>query len=169
LAAHQFEAITYQAGKAAMHRPGLRPWGQIGDLPIYLIGDAASQVKVTTVGGTVSGFWGASAAVDSILSGANYQRHLQRLNRELNIHWFIRWMLERMDNSDYSRLMDYINPVVMEFLAHRNRDQMANAFFRIIFLQPRFIILGARLLVRWLFQNLRRLTRPMSPTQEPSD
>ena len=50
------QALRYQASQVAMHHPGLQPWGKAGTMPVYLIGDAAGQVKVTTVGGTVSGF-----------------------------------------------------------------------------------------------------------------
>jgi len=34
---------------------------------IFPIGDAGGQVKVTTVGGTVTGLWGGMAAVQAIL------------------------------------------------------------------------------------------------------
>ena len=36
---------------------------------VYLVGDAAAQVKVSTVGGVVTGFRGALAVSESILNG----------------------------------------------------------------------------------------------------
>ncbi len=147
LAKYDFEVLAYQAGQAAMHQPGLRPWGQVGDLNVLLVGDAAGQVKVTTVGGTVTGFWGAQAAADALLNGSTYARNLRPLKRELDLHWFIRLLLERLDNQGYGDLIEAINENVIEFLGQRNRDEMAGAFWKLVFLQPRFIGLGLRLLL----------------------
>jgi len=147
LAKYEFEVLAFQAGQAAMHQPGLRPWSQVGDLNVILVGDAAGQVKVTTVGGTVTGFWGARAAADALLNGSSYARNLRPLKRELDLHWFIRLLLERLDNQGYGDLIEAINENVIEFLGQRNRDEMAGAFWKLAFLQPRFIGLGLRLLL----------------------
>ncbi|MEA3349401.1 MAG: NAD(P)/FAD-dependent oxidoreductase [Chloroflexota bacterium] len=145
---HGFQAQAYQVGQAAMHRPGLRPWGQVGHLPVYLVGDAAGQVKVTTVGGTVTGFWGAQAVVEAILDSRPYHRTLRPLKRELNMHWLIRFLLERLDNDDYDRMVELISPAVVDFLAQRNRDEMAGAFWKLLLLQPRFVGFAARFILK---------------------
>jgi flavin-dependent dehydrogenase len=144
--AHGFEPETYQVGQAAMHRPVARPWGCVGELPVYLIGDAAGQVKVTTVGGTVTGFWGARAVVDAILNDKPYAQALRPLKRELDMHWLIRLFLERLGNQGYDRMVELINPSVVAFLAKRNRDEMAGAFWKLLLLQPRFALFATRLL-----------------------
>ena len=143
---HGFEPEAYQVGEAALHRPGLRPWGCVGKLPVYLVGDAAGQVKVTTVGGTVTGFWGARAVVDAILNDKPYSQALRSLKRELDMHWTIRLFLERLSNQGYDRMVELINPAVVHFLAKRNRDEMAGAFWKLLLLQPRFALFAARLL-----------------------
>lgn len=149
LAKHDFKPLAFQAGQAAMHTTNLKPWGKVGNLPVMLVGDAAGHVKVTTVGGTVTGFWGAQAAVDSILEGKSYAEKLRPLKRELDLHWFIRLLLERLDNRGYDYLVDSINPGIQEFLGNHTRDEMAGVFWKMIFIQPRFIPLGLRLL--WPF------------------
>ena len=63
-----------------------------------MVGDAAGQVKVTTVGGTVTGIEGANAAARAILKRTSYRHELSSLKRELDLHWFIRVMLDRLDN-----------------------------------------------------------------------
>lgn len=146
---HNFQPLKYQAGQAAMHTPGLKPWGKVGNLPVLLVGDAAGHVKVTTVGGSVTGFWGAQAAVDSILNGKSYAEELRALKRELDLHWFIRLLLERLDNRGYDDLVKSINPGIQDFLGQHTRDEMAGEFWKMIFIQPRFIPLGLRLL--WPF------------------
>ncbi|MEA2008785.1 MAG: FAD-dependent monooxygenase, partial [Chloroflexota bacterium] len=144
---HGFVAQKYQSGQAAMHQPRLNPWGKVGDVDVLLVGDAAGQVKVTTVGGTVTGFWGAKAAVRSLLGGDSYPNELLLLKRELDTHWYIRTLLERLDNAGYDRLVSCITPAVRQFLARYNRDEMARNFWKLIFVQPRFIPLGLRLLL----------------------
>lgn len=145
---HGFVGQKYQSGQAAMHHPRLRPWKKVGDMDVLLVGDAAGQVKVTTVGGTVTGFRGAKAAVRALLGGGDrsYRSELRPLKRELDTHWYIRALLERLDNAGYDRLMTCITPAVQRFLARYDRDEMAKNFWKLIFVQPRFISLGLRLL-----------------------
>jgi flavin-dependent dehydrogenase len=147
------QAFGYQASQVAMHHPGFIPWGRVGTLPIYLVGDAAAQVKVTTVGGTVTGFWGAYAATQSILNGTSYARELRLLKRELDLHWWIRYLLERLDNSGYADLIRCITPSVQRFLGRQNRDQMARAFWQLPIREPRLLLLGLRILFKILLSR----------------
>jgi flavin-dependent dehydrogenase len=149
----RFEALDYQAGQAAMHHPGLKPWGKVGQTNVFLVGDAAGHVKVTTVGGTVTGFRGADAVVRAITEDISYRQALRPLKRELDLHWFIRSLLEQLDTPGYEDLIQQINPAVKKFLAHRNRDRMAGGFWRLALLQPRFLWLGAKLITRWLLSS----------------
>ena len=57
-----FKPLAYQGARIAMYQPGLRAAIRVGSAPVLLVGDAAGHVKVTTVGGTVSGLLGAEAA-----------------------------------------------------------------------------------------------------------
>lgn len=144
---HSFRALDMQSGQAAMHHPRLRPWGEVGGLKVLLVGDAAGQVKVTTVGGTVTGFWGAKAVSEAVLEGKAYADALQPLKRELDLHWWIRHLLERMDNSGYDRLVENINPRVVDFLGTHDRDGMRGHFWKLPFLQPGFVPMGLKLLL----------------------
>ena len=153
---HGFEVLAYQAGQAAMHTPDLKPWSKVGEMPVMLIGDAAGQVKVTTVGGTVTGFWGAQAVVDALSNGTDYSANLKALKKELDLHWFIRLLLERLDNAGYDYLVESMNAGIRNFLGNHTRDEMAGEFWKMIFIQPRFIPLGLRLL--WPFAKNRSST-----------
>jgi flavin-dependent dehydrogenase len=145
---HNLQPLAYQASRVAMHHPRLRPWTKVGNAPVLLVGDAAGQVKVTTVGGTVSGFWGAQAAVNALLYGTSYARELRPLAYELHTHWLIRLLLERLDNAGYDELVTHITHPVRQFLSHHNRDEMAANIWQLLLLQPRFLPLGVRLLFR---------------------
>jgi len=144
---HGFQPLAYQGAQVAMHHPQLRPWERVGSAPVLLVGDAAGQVKVTTVGGTVSGLWGAAAAVRALLRGTPYAHELRPLKRELDLHWFIRLLLDRLDNPGYDRLVSSVTPAVQQLLSRRNRDEMAGGFWKLLLLQPRLLVLGLRLLL----------------------
>ena len=137
LCLHSLKAESYQGAKVALHHPRLRPWGKIGELPILMVGDAAGQVKITTVGGTVTGIQGAEAAARTILKRTSYRHELSSLKRELDLHWFIRSMLDRLDNRGYSVLVDSLSSELRNFLGRHNRDSMAPVFWRLPFVQPR--------------------------------
>lgn len=141
------QATGYQGGWAALHHPGLQPWGRVGSLPVLLVGDAAGQVKVTTVGGTVTGLWGARAAARALLQGTGYGRELRTLKRELDLHWALRLLMDRLDNAGYDDLVCGVTPAVRAFLSRHNRDGVATAFWRLPFLQPKLALLGLRLLL----------------------
>ncbi|HIC89787.1 MAG TPA: NAD(P)/FAD-dependent oxidoreductase [Anaerolineae bacterium] len=140
--------LAYQGAQVAMHHPRLRPWTRLGAAPVYLIGDAAGQVKVTTVGGTLTGLWGAKAAVQALIRGTQYAQELRDLKRELDLHWFVRVLLDRLDNPGYDQLLRSVTPAVQDFLGRYTRDQMAGVFWRLALRQPRLLALGVRCLLR---------------------
>lgn len=129
---HALEPLAYQGALVALHRPRFKPWGRIDDVPVYAIGDAAGQVKVTTVGGSVTGLRGAEAAARAILRGTAYRTELRPLKRELDVHWWIRLCLERLDKSGYDLLLRITESRLRNFLSRHNRDQMSPVFWRLV-------------------------------------
>ncbi len=164
LVRHGLQPLEYQGARVAMYDPTLRPWGTVGTAPILLVGDAAGQVKVSTVGGTVSGIWGADAAVRALTRGTPYTRELRSLRRELDLHWFVRWLLDRADNGQYERLVRHISPAVQRFLGHYNRDEMAGKLWTLALRQPALLLLGGQLLLRRSFTGA---PPPASSTHMP--
>jgi len=144
---YNIKPIAYQASKVAMHHPKLKPWGKVGSTPVYLVGDAAGQVKVTTVGGTVSGLWGSRAAARAILNHTSYSRELRSLKRELDLHWLIRYSLDKLDNKGYDLLVKCITLRVQNFLGKYNRDQMAGSFWQLPLLEPRLLLVGFKVII----------------------
>jgi flavin-dependent dehydrogenase len=148
-----FQPRGYQVGRAALHQKGSQISFQLGDLPVDLVGDAAGQVKVTTIGGTVTGLAAARALAESILGGRSFTYRQSSVKRELDLHFFIRQLLNRMTLEDYCDLLSSITPPVSSFLAKRDRDAMKFHFWKLTFLQPGFIPLGLRLLLRQRIYN----------------
>jgi flavin-dependent dehydrogenase len=150
-----WQTLAYQGARVAMYDPRFRPWGTVGHAPVLLVGDAAGHVKVTTVGGSVTGFWGAAAAAESLLTGTHYAQTLRPLDRELRLHWLVRVTLDWLDNSGYDRLLHAVPPQVCRFLGHNNRDQMAGALWRELIRQPSLLSLGPQLLGAGLARRFR--------------
>lgn len=130
------EGEAYQAARVALYTPRLKPWGQIGRVPVLLVGDAAGHVKVTTVGGTVTGFWGAQAAARALVEGRPYSHLLRPLKRELDLHWLLRVMLDRLSLAGYEALIRALTPRVRTFLGRYTRDEMAGRFWWLVLTTP---------------------------------
>ena len=145
---HRLEAIEYQAAQVAEHRLGSRPWGRIGGSDLLLVGDAAGQVKMTTVGGVVAGLRGARAAAQAILQGMAYGEELRALKRELDLHWLIRGALNRLADADYDRLLELLNTGAQDILETYSRDEMARSLGGLLLAQPQWLLLGARAFLR---------------------
>jgi flavin-dependent dehydrogenase len=145
---HQITPLRYQSGSAALHTPTLLNEIRKGTIRILRVGDAAGQVKNTTVGGTVTGLVGALAAAQAVLNNTLYKVSLNDVKRELDLHAFIRFLLSKMSQADYQLLLHSLNPAVLSFLRKNNRDSMRSQFWKLVFIQPRFILLGIRLLLK---------------------
>lgn len=143
-----YEAFTIEAARVPLYRPFRKPFRKVGNSRVYLVGDAAAQVKVTTVGGTVTGLAGAAAAVRSILNATDYWSELRTLRRELNIHYLIRKAMDQFETEDYVLLVRSLNKKVLDVLHRTNRDRFATAFLRVLVNQPRLAVLGARALLK---------------------
>lgn len=113
---------------------------------VYLVGDAAGQVKVSTVGGLVTGFRGAIAVVQSILTGRPARR-ARSLRVELEAHRLIRKTLHDFTQDDYVGLFELLNDPAVASLGRTDRDQAAKALFKVFIAQPRLLTYSLRALL----------------------
>lgn len=137
-----FDPQSYQAARIPVYKGWVPASREFGAGRIHLVGDAAAQVKVTTVGGIVTGLRGAAGVAESILHRRN--RTLARLRRELDAHLMIRRALHHFQQSDYSRLVDLLNDGARESLGIHSRDEAIRVLWHICTNQPRFLLLGLR-------------------------
>lgn len=98
------------------------PTTNVSGADVYLVGDAVAQVKVTTVGGLVTGLRGARAAANAILRGRDYLKELRPLRYELGLHLMLRCVLNRFCSRDYYRLLGLLNEKTLHLLGRYNRD-----------------------------------------------
>ena len=144
MGAHGLEPQRFQAARIPLYTGWIES-RRFGAAQVHLVGDAAAHVKVTTVGGMVTGLRGAAGVVDQIVSGR--RRRLRALRGELDRHLLIRRALHRMDQRDYSRLLELLDPKTVRLLGHHTRDDVHRVLFGLLITEPRLMWLGLRSLL----------------------
>ena len=150
----KLDPIEFQGARIPVYNRWVPVQRQVGQSSVYLVGDAAAQVKVSTVGGTVTGFRGAIGVVESILGG--HSPELRSLRRELDLHLLLRRSLHHFEQSDYSRLVDLLNDPAKRSLGEYSRDEAWKILWRVCLSQPRLLLLG----LRGLLMRGRAVERP---------
>ena len=117
---------------------------------VFVVGDAAGQVKVTTVGGVVTGLHGARALATAVLNGKNYRKELRQLKLELDLHLLVRRVLNWFNDKDYDSLLSMLDGGLKDILQEWTRDELSNSFLSLILKEPRLITLGAKALLKSL-------------------
>lgn len=138
--------LEYQSAQIPLYSRWIHNYRKLGNSDVYLVGDAAGHVKVSTVGGIVTGFRGAMGVAESILNGGA-SRKLKELRRELNLHHLIRRMLTRFTQDEYIRLLDLLSPSAQQTLSLITRDETPKLLFHLFRKQPRLLFLGLKTLL----------------------
>jgi flavin-dependent dehydrogenase len=139
----RLDPLEFQGARIPVYTSWIPVRRQVGQSSVYLVGDAAAQVKVSTVGGTVTGFRGALGVAEAILNGGT-SRELRTLRRELDLHLLLRRSLHNFEQADYSRLVDLLNDRAKESLGEYSRDEAWKILWRVCVQQPRLVLLGLR-------------------------
>lgn len=136
------EPLEWQGARIPVYKRWVPVQRRVGNGEVYLVGDAAAQVKVSTVGGIVTGFRGAQGVADAILGSGGNQ--LGALRRELGTHWLIRRILHHFQQKDYSQLVDMLDSATRESLGTIHRDESTRLLWNVIRRRPKLILLGMR-------------------------
>jgi flavin-dependent dehydrogenase len=140
----RLEPLEWQGARIPVYRKWIPIERRIGNGKVFLVGDAAAQVKVSTVGGIVTGFRGAQGVADALLGSRQGRGELRALRRELYTHWLIRKTLHHFQQEDYSHLVDLLNTATRESLGEIHRDHSTRLLWNVIRRQPRLVLLGLR-------------------------
>ncbi|MGH9682872.1 MAG: FAD-dependent monooxygenase [Candidatus Acidiferrales bacterium] len=151
----QLEPIEFQGARIPVYTRWVPVRRNVGRGAVYLVGDAAAQVKVTTVGGIVTGLRGALGVAQAILNGGA-SRELQMLRRELDVHLLLRKSMHDFEQADYSYLVDLLSDPTKQSLAEYSRDEAWKILWRVCLRQPRLVLLG----IRGLLTRGRPLSQP---------
>lgn len=138
--------IEFQGARIPLYSRWVPAHRWVGGGDVYLVGDAGGQVKVTTVGGIVTGFRGALGVAEAILNGGS-SRELRALRRELDFHLLIRRILSRLTLADYGRVFGLLNGSERRLLSAYTRDEANKLLWHLCLTQPRLLLLGLRSLL----------------------
>ncbi len=154
----KLDPISFQGARIPVYNRWVPVKRRVGAGDVYLVGDAAAQVKVTTVGGIVTGFRGALGVAESIVNRGE-SPELRRLRRELDMHLLLRRSLHHFQQSDYSRLVDLLNDSARRSLSDYSRDEALKVIWHICLSQPRLLLMG----LRGLLTGGRTFAPPSAP------
>jgi flavin-dependent dehydrogenase len=139
-------AGDYQEAMIPLYTGWIPNHRKLGNSDVYLVGDAAGHVKVSTVGGIVTGLRGAMGVAGAILNGGP-NGELNALRRELNIHRIIRNIFNRFTQNEYIRLLEMLNRETKRTLASFHRDETTRLLLNLFLKQPRLLLLCLRAIV----------------------
>jgi len=129
--------IGMQGGIIPVYKPNIKT--QKGN--VYLLGDAATQVKSTTGGGIISGMLCAQSLCDAIINKENYENlWRKKMGKELYMHLVLRNALDKFSQKDYNDLISIVsNKSVKEVLGKYDREFPSKLIFRLLIKQPKFL------------------------------
>ncbi|MBI4438428.1 NAD(P)/FAD-dependent oxidoreductase [Candidatus Woesearchaeota archaeon] len=94
--------LAKQAGPIPLYEPGVKT--QKGN--VYTVGDAATMVKATTLGGIMQSHIAGKALAKSLIERKNYEKEWRKeLGRDLWMHLMMRKAMDRFEEKDYNRLI----------------------------------------------------------------
>jgi len=139
--------IEYQSGAVPLYNPHAVIEKNFDGKKIFLIGDAAGQVKATSFGGIVQGLTAAKILKHSIVNKKSYHKGLKNINKELKLHVFLRKLMDSFSPKDYDFLIKLLksrkNKKIIETY---NRDNFSKIFLKLVFSDIRFFYFSKNLI-----------------------
>ena len=129
--------IGYQAGLI----PEFDPKINFSKGCIFLVGDAASQVKATTGGGLVPGLLAAKSCAESISTGKDYKSLLKKdVHNNLKLHLYLRRILDRFSHDDWDFLISvFKKEKLRRILKKYDRDSPLKIMLAIFISKPSLV------------------------------
>lgn len=143
--------IENQGGLIPLYNKNLR----IKKDNIYLIGDAATQVKATTGGGIIPSIIAAKALKDDIIKKKDYNKGLKELNKDLVTSLRMRIVLNSMKDDDYNLLIKLCkNKKVKRLIEKYDREFPTRLLTKLLLAEPRFLLFSKLIFNPKVFKRL---------------
>ncbi|MCP3682802.1 MAG: NAD(P)/FAD-dependent oxidoreductase [bacterium] len=136
--------IELQAGLIPEYDPKIRT--RKGN--VFLIGDAATMVKATTLGGIVQSLTAARCLCRSFIEKRDYEKEWRSaISRELYVSLMMRQMMDKFSANDYNQLVHLFNSRRMKrLLDNLDRDFLAKSVIEMAIKEPRLLAFARKLL-----------------------
>jgi len=114
---------------------------------VFLVGDAATQVKPTTGGGIVPAMRAANQLVRTVNDGGNYFRRCAwHVGKDLYVDTMIRNAMDKMSDQDINKLVASMSkPGIQKVLAETDRDNQFKLAAQIMIRCPQLLMHGFKL------------------------
>ncbi len=131
------KTLEWQSGVIPVYNPKLRTEHK----GVYLIGDAATQVKASTYGGIIPGMMAAEELCTALTHHQSYERlWKKRIGRELWLHLKIRQMMDKFKAADFDKLIRLVNqPKIRDIISTHDREFPSKILFKMLLKEPRFL------------------------------
>ena len=144
-----FEIVEMQAGIIPLF--DLQQKIQQGNC--YLLGDASSYVKATTLGGLIPGMKQAQILVRCINEKKDYRKEVKGLRRKMKLHLLVHNIISKFSDKDWDKLLELIKqPRIQKILQKHTRENPLPILLKSLLIEPRFLYF-----VKYLVhKNMRR-------------
>lgn len=124
--------------------PKFNPKQLIQKNNVFLVGDAASQVKATTGGGIVQGLIASNHLANSIMQKRLYQKACRPLNKELWLHLQLRNMMDSFQPGHWNSLSKLFQKRCLAAVLEKNeREYPSKLLLKLFLKEPRLLFFGS--------------------------
>jgi digeranylgeranylglycerophospholipid reductase len=150
LGRYKYKILEWQSGVIPLYDRGIK----VEKENIFLLGDAAAQVKATTAGGLVPAFAAAKELSIAIKNNESYSKRLKKLNLELWLSLLMRKAMDRFSQHDYDSLIKLCSQTrIKKIIENTDRDYPSRFIFKTLLLEPRLLRFGLKLIPDLIPQN----------------
>ncbi|MFC1690856.1 NAD(P)-binding protein [Nanoarchaeota archaeon] len=148
----------FQGGPIPIYNPKQNLYKRIGSKHnskhVYLLGDAAGQVKATTYGGIIPSFRAAKCLSQAIIRNKplDYEQCIKKgVARELNMSLRIRAMMNKFSKKDYEKMFTLCQKQkTKNIIENIDRDNITKMVPRMIFSNPKLALFGLKMMIKGL-------------------
>ena len=132
--------LEWQSGIIPLYDPTLTTEKE----NVCLLGDAATQVKATTLGGIIPGMAASKALAKAFKEGKSYQKLWKKsIGRELWVHLMIHKTMQKFKDKDYNRLIELVKQErVRNAITEHDREFPSKLMVKLLLREPRFLQYG---------------------------
>ncbi len=131
-----FRAKEMQAGTIPVYNPRQT----LKKENCYLVGDASTYVKATTLGGLVPGLQQARILAACISQGKEYEKELKAVRRKLWLHLTVHTIFRKFSDADWDTLVRYVKqPRIQKVFERYTRDNPIPLAAFSLLKEPRFL------------------------------
>lgn len=133
---HGFIAKEVQGGVIPLYNPRQR----LKKDNCYLVGDASTYVKATTLGGIIPTMHQAKILTGCINNGKDYENEVSPIRRQMWLHLQVHNIFSKFTNNDWDRLLSYVKQEkIRTILQEYTRDNPLPLLTRALLKEPRLL------------------------------